>query len=159
MAKKKEKPEKIKAVVDPVGAPSKYKPEYCQQLIEHMAEGLSFESFAGIIEVNRDSLYEWIKVHQEFSDAKKIAVDKSLHFWEKLGLNNIINISESESQGEGFGRSSSRSLNSSVWIFNMKNRFGWRDKQPDEDSININVTLADRLAKARSRANKNDDDE
>ena len=30
---------------NPVGRPTKYKPEYCEMLIEHMSEGLSFESF------------------------------------------------------------------------------------------------------------------
>lgn len=39
-------------------------------------------------------------------------------------------------------------------IFCLKNLCGWRDKQPDEDTqqININLTLADRMAKARTRA-------
>lgn len=138
-----------------LGRPSKYKPEYCEQLVEHMNSGLSFESFAAVIGVNRDTLYEWTKVHSEFSDAQKEGLDKSLLFWEKLGIDNIINTSESESFGEGQGSSKSRSLNSSVYIFNMKNRFKWKDKQPDEnDQININFTLAEKMAKARNRADK-----
>lgn len=35
----------------------------------------------------------------------------------------------------------SKSLNSTVWIFNMKNRFGWRDKQEIEQTTTINGTL------------------
>lgn len=136
------------------GRPTKYLKEYCQLLIEHMNTGYSYESFAGIIEVNRDTLYAWEKEFPQFSDAKKIAIEKGLMFWEKIGIDHIINSSESSGSGEG-ASSSSKSLNASAWIFNMKNRFKWRDKQADEASdININLTLADQMAKARLRVAK-----
>ncbi len=122
----------------PTGRPSKYKTEYCEQLIEHMASGLSFESFAGVIEVNVDTLHEWAKVHEEFSDAKRLAFAKNMAFWEKLGIEHIINKTDSESLGDGVSSSKSRSLNASVWIFNMKNRFKWRDRQPDETDVVVN---------------------
>lgn len=122
----------------PIGRPSKYKPEYCEKLIEHMASGLSFESFAGVIEVNVDTLHEWAKVHEEFSDSKRLAFAKNMAFWEKLGIEHIINKSDSESLGDGVSSSKSRSLNASVWIFNMKNRFKWRDRQPDETDVVVN---------------------
>ena len=134
------------------GRPSKYKPEHCSMLIEHMASGLSFESFAAAIGVNRDSLYEWTKVHEEFSDAKKEGFDKNLLFWEKHGINGLYSTSEYDRES---GNTISKSLNATVWIFNMKNRHKWRDKQPgEEDQININLTLADKMAKARNRAGK-----
>lgn len=129
MAKKTEKKE--------VGRPSKYKPEYCAQLVSHMAEGLSFESFAGVLEVSKQTIYDWTEANKDFLDAKEVGTEKSRIFWEKLGIDHIIN--KSDSYGEG--QSTSRSLNSSAWIFNMKNRFKWRDKQPDEaDTIINNVT-------------------
>lgn len=140
---------------NPIGRPSKYKPEYCQMLIDHMSQGLSFESFAAVINISRDTLFEWSKEHDDFSYSKKIAFDNCQLFWEKLGIDNILNVSESESFGEGQSKSSSKSLNASAWIFNMKNRFKWKDKQPDEvDQVNINFTLAEKLAKARARAEK-----
>jgi len=97
------------------GQPTKYKPEYCEQLIEHMSKGLSFECFGPKIGVNRDTLYEWCKVHSEFSDAKKRAVDACLLWWEQISIDWIVN--------EKFN-----SLNSASWIFSMKNRFKWTDK-------------------------------
>lgn len=139
------------------GAPTKFKAAFCDLLIEHMTKGFSYESFAGHpdVQVHRDTLYEWEKVHPEFSDAKKRAVDANLLFWENLGIENIISETSYERGGGESISSSSRSLNSSVWIFNMKNRHKWRDKQPDEnDQININVTLAEKMAKARARAGK-----
>jgi transposase len=108
-----------------VGQPSKYKPEFCDLLIDHMATGLSFESFAAVVGVHRDTLYEWEKVHPEFAEAKKLAFDQCLLTWEKIGIGNIIN-------------KESRSLNASIWIFNMKNRFKWRDKQADETDVVVN---------------------
>ena len=134
----------------PGGRPTKYKQEYCQMLIDHMSTGLSFESFAAVIKVNRDSLYEWEKVHPDFSDAKKIGLDNCLLFWEKLGINNIINTSESLGQG----MSSSKSLNASVYIFNMKNRFKWRDKQPDEAEVVVNNVNTMSEAEIDSKINK-----
>lgn len=97
------------------GRPTKYKPEYCQMLIDHMSEGLSFESFAAIIDVNRETLYDWSRKIDEFSDAKKRAFDKSQLWWEKIGI-------------EGLWNSKDSSLNTGVYVFNMKNRFKWTDK-------------------------------
>lgn len=99
----------------PAGAPTLYNPKYCDQLIEHMAEGYSFESFGGLIDVCRDTLFEWAKVYPEFSDAKNRAYELNRLFWEKIGISIAKN-------GEG---------NPTAWIFNMKNRFRkeWRDNQ------------------------------
>lgn len=116
------------------GRPSLYNSKYCEALIQHMSQGLSYESFAGTISVSKQTLYDWEKANPEFVDAKEVGLEKSRIFWESLGIQNIINTSES-SPNVG---SSSKSLNASVWIFNMKNRFGWRDKQPDEHEVVIN---------------------
>lgn len=95
--------------------PTKYKPEYCEALISHMKEGRSFESFSGSAGVHRDTLYEWVKVFPEFSDAKKVGEGYGLHALEDLGLNMI------------------KDGNASVWIFTMKNRFNWKDKHEIEE--------------------------
>ena len=118
--------------------PTLYESKFCELLIEHMAQGLSFESFAGTIGVSRRVLWDWEKQNPDFLHAKEVGLEKSRIFWERLGIDHIINKSDSESFGGGGGNSSSRSLNASVWIFNMKNRFAWRDKQPDEHDVVIN---------------------
>lgn len=101
----------------PGGQPTKYKPEYCEQLIEHFSRGKSFDAFAGVLRVNPDTIYEWAKKHKEFSEAKKIGQGISRNFWEDMGIDGV--------EIPGF--------NTALWIFNMKNRFGWRDRQPDEE--------------------------
>lgn len=133
-------------MIDLGGRPTKYDPSFCSMVIEHMSQGLSFESFAGLIEVDRSTLYNWVKDYPDFERAKGIALEKSRLFWEKLGIQHILNESESTTNVG----SSSKSLNSAVWCFNMKNRFGWRDKQPDEDTTNVtvnNVPLTPELIK------------
>jgi hypothetical protein len=51
------------------GRPSLYRDEYCDLVVEKMAEGLSLTAFAGFIRVSVDAVYDWIKVHRDFSDA------------------------------------------------------------------------------------------
>ena len=101
------------------GRPTKYKPEYCEKLVQHMADGYSFESFGGKVDVGRESLYRWEAKHQEFRDAKKRGSTKSQLHWEHMGR-------------LGLG---SKTFNATVWIFNMKNRFGWRDRTEQEVNV------------------------
>ena len=102
------------------GRPTSYDESYCEQLIEHCSEGLSFESFAGEIRVSRDTLYEWRKVHPEFSDAAKIAKECCRNFWENKGRDGTIGDLEK--------------FNSGSWQFIMKNFFReeWSDTFKNE---------------------------
>lgn len=128
------------------GRPTKYKAEYCQMLIDHMETGLSFESFAAEIDVCEDTIYTWAKEIPEFSEAKKKAFSKNRSFWEKLSVKYIVNQSEfHEDKANKTKTSTSTSLNSSVYIFNMKNRFPkeWRDRQEIESTNTQNVSVTD----------------
>ena len=96
-----------------LGRPSSFKPEYCQMLIDHMSEGLSVESFGGLIGCCRDTVFRWAKEHQDFSDAKKVGEAQRLIFSEKLG----IDLMNGKSKGKD-----------GAWAFWMKNTAGWRDR-------------------------------
>ena len=113
--KVEEKVEEPTEIKNPVGRPTDYKPEYCEQLVEHMAKGLTFESFAGVIDTHRGTLYDWKNAHPEFADAHKKAIEKSMLFWDNLGVLGVVG------KVEGF--------NTAAWIFNMKNRHKWTDRQ------------------------------
>jgi len=106
------------------GQPTKYKPEYCEMLVEHMLDGLSFDSFAGVIGVNSDTLHEWKRVHPEFSVAKTHGHAKAMLWWEKLG------------RAAAAGKVPN--FNAAVFIFSMKNKFGWRDRI--DANIQVDVT-------------------
>lgn len=91
-----------------------------------MGEGLSYEAFAGHLKVSRQTIYTWEKQYPDFSEAKSVAVEVGRLWWEKISIQYLIN----EYQ-EG-------TINATIWIFTMKNRFGWRDRRPDEsDHIQI----------------------
>ena len=105
------------------GRPTKFRPQYCDMLIVHMSEGLSFEAFAGLVNVNLDTLYNWESLFPEFSDAKKIGVQKSRLFWETVGRQGAV------------GRI--KNFNAASYCFNMKNRFQWSDRYVDNDNRTI----------------------
>lgn len=52
-----------------VGRPSEYRPEYCELVIERMAQGYSLTAFAGTIRVSKNAVYEWIREYEAFGDA------------------------------------------------------------------------------------------
>jgi len=112
----------------PVGRPSKYQAKYCQMLIAHMEKGYSYTTFAATIRVNVDTLYAWEEKHKEFSEAKRDGFAQAEFYWEKMG------ISGATGGLPGF--------NASTWIFNMKNRFKWRDKieHTGQDGAPISIT-------------------
>ena len=95
-----------------------------------MEEGFSYESFAGVLRVSRSVLYDWEKSHPEFLDAKKVGTELSLLWWEKQGKDGVWNHP---------GR---KTLSTGTWAFNMKNRFGWTDKQDVSIAGGVEIKLA-----------------
>lgn len=96
------------------GQPTKYREEYCEQIIEHMGTGLSFESFAGEIGVSFETLYEWCRRHEKFSEAKKIGLAANLRYMERISRQATLG--------------GIKGFIPPLWIFTMKNRFGWQDR-------------------------------
>lgn len=116
--------------------PTKYKREYCADLVEHMAQGYSFHSFGGKLRVGARTLFDWLDRHEEFQEAKQVGEFACMYFWEKTG------IAGTHGKIKGFQQAS--------FIFNMKARFakyGWRDIPEDPDKINAKdrTDLAQRL--------------
>ena len=111
------------------GRPTKFKPEYCQMLEKHMEEGLSFEAFGGLIRVAKQTLYTWAEQYPEFLDAKRVGESLARLFWEKRARDEMY----SETFKDDQGMTVSKAPSAPIMIFNLKNRLGWRDRQPDED--------------------------
>lgn len=119
--KKKSTKSLVKA--KPVGRPSSYKPEYCESLIDKMASGFSFEAFAGSVNVSKETAYNWCDKHPEFLYAKKIGFALCQLWWETEGHKGLRD----------------KTFNSAIWIFNMKNRFNWRDKHEVDAKVDTVV--------------------
>ena len=132
---KKKKAKKPVKHYESAGAPTKYKPEYCEEIITFFskepytekavvkirkdgtesplntlhANDLPFLSaFAREIGVCHETLLEWTKQHKEFSEAYKKAKQLQQEFLVTNGLNNLY--------AQPFA------------IFTAKNILGWRDK-------------------------------
>lgn len=137
MAKKKEiKSTKTQAKKRPVGRPTKYKPEYCQDIIEFFeshpltitkvktirhkdgsVEEEEYEApgkppllyrYAQKLGVTRDTLHEWGTQHPDFSDALKKAKDIQAGF--------IVDNAMTDIGPTTFS------------IFMMKNNHNWSDR-------------------------------
>jgi len=123
------------------------KAEYPAQLYEHMASGLSFESYAGTLGISRDTLYNWADasepgapaIRAEMAAAKASGEAAGLLWWETLGrmgaqgLGPRVLLKEVHKQDEHGNPIVEKTygaapFNVAAWIFTMKNRFAWRDR-------------------------------
>lgn len=59
--------------------------EYCERVVELGKQGASVAAMACAFDVSRDSIYEWARVHEEFSDALSRAKEWSQVYWEEKG--------------------------------------------------------------------------
>ena len=64
------------------GRPTSYRPEFCDRVVALMSEGRSLDGCASLLGVHPDSLYEWQKVHPEFSEAVRAGRAAATTFWE-----------------------------------------------------------------------------
>ncbi|MEK9809966.1 MAG: terminase small subunit [Candidatus Nanopelagicales bacterium] len=101
----------------PVGRPSKYDPAYCAAALDFVGmQGKSIEEFAAHLQVHRDTVYEWEKVHPAFSDALTRAREFSEAFW----FNRLEQLMVD------------RNANAPLVKLYLARRFGWSDKAKDD---------------------------
>jgi len=116
-----------------------FKEEYCQQLIDHMKTGMSYESFGSDIMVGRSTMYDWEKVHPTWKEAKEIAFDQALKFFEQRLIAKI--------SGQKLPGISIKDIDTSCLIFGLKTRFhkNYSEKTETEvtGSISINIDSDD----------------
>lgn len=103
------------------GRPTKYDPAHCDVVERLMLEGASIIEIAYELRVSRPTIYEWIEKYPEFSNTIKKGVDFSEGWWMNKGRTHIEN----------------KEFNSTLWYMNMKNRFGWKDKQEYSGTVGI----------------------
>lgn len=66
-----------------IGRPTKFKDEYCEMLVNHMSQGLSSSSFAGVIGVSIERISDWKERISAFREAFKRGEGLRILYWEK----------------------------------------------------------------------------
>ena len=102
----------------PGGRPTKYKPEYCDMIVEHFLDGGHMLTFAHEVSVSKQTLYDWCDKYPAFLDARERANNAAAVY-----LNNIA---------KGLMTGDLKGLHG-TWSMNMKNRFNWSDKVETRD--------------------------
>lgn len=90
-----------------LGRPSKYKPEFCDQVIELGKKGFSQCEMASHFEVSRTTLGNWAESHDAFMTAYARANDESQAWWETQGREALGN----------------RDFHANLWAKTMSSRF------------------------------------
>jgi len=105
------------------GRPSLYRQEYCEQVINFMATGRSLTAFAGSIRVSLDAVYDWIRVHPEFSEAVSRARPARVKWLEDKLLK------------------SRKGAETTAAIFALKNAapYEWRDQKYTQVNQNVKI--------------------
>ena len=95
----------------PVGRPSLYKPEYCEEVIALGKIGKSTEAIGAILGVGTKTLYNWRDENPEFLHALELAKEFELQWWEDIAQTHMIENKESDK------------INASIWSRSMAARF------------------------------------
>ena len=115
--------------VMPAGRPTKYKPEFCDVVIDCGRAGMGKAEMAAELKIAYSNFDIWQHEHPEFQEAVKEAVRQSQAWWERQG------------RIATFG--AVPGFNATSYIFQMKNRFkdDWREKH-DVDVTSNGATIA-----------------
>ena len=101
---------------------TKYRPIMNDKIIELMTQGASLIEVSANLDISRDTIHDWTnkdspRYKKKFSDTIKRGIELSEAWWLKLGREKLTLKYQSDN------------LNFTGWYMNMKNRFGWKDKQ------------------------------
>ncbi len=108
----------------------KYKPEYCDEIIELSASGMHFCEIAGKWRIAEETLNEWAREIPEFSEAKAIAKTVAKAYW----LGELKDVAK----GGDFQVGRAPAL-----IFKLKACYGLRDKDPNVTKISTETPQGD----------------
>jgi transposase len=111
----------------PVGRPTLYKPEYCEEVIALGKIGKSVEAIGAILGVGTKTLYNWRDQHEDFLHALDMAKEFELQWWEDIAQTHMIENKESDK------------INATIWSRSMAARFPKKYRE----SVKQEITGAD----------------
>ncbi|WP_299084892.1 hypothetical protein [uncultured Paraglaciecola sp.] len=111
---------------------SKYDPAMAEKLPGLFKNGESVAEVCAVLGIGKKSFYRYIEKHADFAEAYDKGRDLSEAWWLKKGRNAV--------------NGKAKHMDTTAWIFNMKNRFGWADKKevsgPDKGAIPIAAKIS-----------------
>lgn len=93
---------------------TKYLKKYCERVVALGRMGYHHEEMAADLGISRKTLHNWRVERPEFAEAMDLADTFSQAWW--------ASIPRREAMGE------IEEVNSTKWVFTMKNKAGWTDK-------------------------------
>jgi hypothetical protein len=109
------------------GRISKYKPKYCQEIVDMQSKGMTIYEIASVWGVHFDTIYEWRKLHPAFAEAFVRARQNLRAWFDKLAREKAIDIVED---------GNSARLNDRTFKFMY-----WLNFKETENSVNSCVNL------------------
>lgn len=126
----------------------KYKEEYCELLIKHMKMGKSFQSFPSSIYaydkqmVGLQTLYDWERKYPEFADAKELAMQEALSYFETRAF--------AKTSGQKIDGIDAKSIDAYVLMGMLKTRFHKIYGDKVQHSVDDNSKIEIKISKEES---------
>ena len=116
-----------------MAAESKWKPEFCQLIVDKMKDGASFTEVAAEMGVCKETFENWRKDPDKYpgiADAVRLGKTLSQAFWEHMGI---------------LGAAGKlHKFNYQAWSLNMRNRYP--DEWSEKTENKLTFSSADRLS-------------
>ena len=129
-----------------------YDPKYPELLVNHMAKGMSFNSFGGVIRVPYEAVRHWLEIHPEFKEAHNVGMQAALATFEQTATD--------KSNGR-LSEDDAKLVDSNLLRFMMTSRF--RDIYAERREVHAKVeTLKDLIMgslDAEEKLSDNDNNE
>jgi hypothetical protein len=122
------------------GRPTKYDPSWMiDEAYEFMSKGYTKTALSGHLLITEDTLYRWIKNHQEFSEAVNIGLAQSQKPFLDDVKTGFWHETKYDSKGKPIG---SKSMNAQVTALYARNVYKWDAKEKEESNNNFNFNLS-----------------
>ena len=122
------------------GRPTKYRDELCAIAENSLSKGFSLTATCADLDCCKDTVYEWMDKHPEFSDAIKRGKQKGQKYFENIMMHKIT--------GKITDQFDPKKSDTTLLIFALKTRFhkdfGNKDKvEVDHGEIKITISEDD----------------